>query len=483
MRIVQVVDGYRKGDGVSNVVAVLDEFLRAGYFETLTVSRQLVQGDIGSEAFGEDAVVFYHLAFQVDPLVRHLKCRKVLIFHNITPPELLEGADEEARIRVLAGWHDVAATGEYFDAAITFSEYSKNCLAGMGWDPERLCVLPLMVRFGRLAAQPSGEVLARYADGAANILFTGRVYPNKKQEDAIAAFAAYQRKYRKDARLFLVGGVAGGNYYPSLLAYAKRLGVADDVIFPGHVPLAEYVAYYRMADLYLCMSAHEGFCIPLVEAMYFGIPIVAYHGTAVPDTLGGGGVLVGTRDPGAVAEVMDRVLGDGAYRQEILARQAERLEELRPERLERQYAKALEGILGKLATGHRKFARETEGDTEYRFSLLGGLSGQLDSLMGKKGTCVVCGAGAAGMRLYAQLRGSYGEGRLVLCDSYKAGSREGEFGCDIVSLEEASSRRDAIFIVSAQDRRPAFEIASCLVGNGVAKDRILFYDKMSNRVS
>ncbi|HCT91257.1 MAG TPA: hypothetical protein DF613_07750, partial [Lachnospiraceae bacterium] len=247
MRIVQVVAGYKKGDGVGNAVAAMDEFLKKNGYGTQICSRQLEYEDIDSEMFGKDTVVFYQLALLADPVIKHLKCRKVLVFQNITDPELLEGTDGERRVLCSAGLYDAAKTAGYFDAAITCSQYSKKCLVDMGWNPKDITVLPIMVRFDYLSMAPAKEIIEKYRDDNVNILFTGRVYPNKKHEDIIAAFAAYKKRYCTNARLFLVGGIAEGDYYPSLLAYAEKLGISEDVVFTGHVPFREYLAYYHIA--------------------------------------------------------------------------------------------------------------------------------------------------------------------------------------------------------------------------------------------
>lgn len=489
MKIVQVVDGYKKGDGVGNVVAAMDEFFKKNGYKTGICNRQLEYEDIDSEMFGRDTIVFYHLALLTDPVLKHLRCKKVLVFHNITEPDLLEGTDEEKRIWCSAGLFDTAKTMNYFDIAITFSEYSKKCLMDMGWRPKDIFVLPILVRFSHFSLEPSKEIIEKYRNGSVNILFTGRVYPNKKQEDVIAAFAAYREQYHKNAKLFLVGSIGGGNYYPSLLAYAEKLGVSEDVVFPGHVSFSEYLAYYHIADMYLCMSAHEGFCIPLVEAMYFNIPIIAHASTAVPDTLAGSGILVHTRDPEMVARTMNMVLKNNTYRQEIIDGQNIRQEQLLPEVLEEQYLKILDGIIDRLSilnrfdTDDSSCGSAERGSGKYLFSLVNNILEQIEHRSAYRERYVVYGAGAAGTRLYKELKRRCPEGKLVLCDSYRAGDHDAETGCEIVSPEEAVRLgKEGSFIISIQDKRILLEIASFLMERGVEKEQILIYDKLNNQI-
>lgn len=481
MKIVQVVDGYKKGDGVGNVVASLDEFLKRNNVETQICNRQLDYEDIESELFGKDIIVFYHLALLMDPVIQYLECKKVLIFHNITEPELLAGADDEKRMWCSAGLYDSSKTAEYFDLAITFSDYSKNCLIHMGWNEEKIFVLPILVRLNQFSMKPSKEIIGKYKDDSVNILFTGRVYPNKKQEDLIAAFAAYKRNYQKKAKLFLVGSIAPGNYYPSLLAYAEKLGVSEDIIFSGFVSFEEYLAYYHIADIYLCMSAHEGFCIPLVEAMYFELPILACPDTAVPDTLAGSGILLKSRNPEYVAGKINELVLDEEYRQKIIDEQNIRKKQLLPEQLEEQYLSKLKIILSKLEKEKRNLKDKV--DNEYSFSLIHDLHVQIERRMKNSEKYVIYGAGAAGTRVFMALKRYVKEDKLVLCDSYKAGSFDRGLGCEIISPDQAVDKyRYGIFIISVQDKRLMIDIIISLLEKGIAKEHLLIYDKLSNQI-
>ena len=114
----------------------------------------------------------------------------------------------------------------------------------------------------------------------------------------------------KRQRLFFVGKYAGMEaYYEQLKRYVEALDLKD-VYFTGHIKFDEILAYYRTADVFVCMSEHEGFCVPLVEAMYFGVPIVAYDSSAIADTLGNGGILTEDKDPKLVAEIINRLVQD-----------------------------------------------------------------------------------------------------------------------------------------------------------------------------
>jgi glycosyltransferase involved in cell wall biosynthesis len=157
----------------------------------------------------------------------------------------------------------------------------------------------------------------------------GRIIPNKRIDDLIRTFAVYQRYLEPRSRLLLVGDHRGHErYYDRLQEMVRRLRL-DEVVFTGHVDDDELLACYSVADVFLCLSEHEGFCVPLLEAMTFGIPVLAYDAGAVAETLRGGGVLLKDKRPEAVAEVVQAVRADPALRRAVLATQERALREVR----------------------------------------------------------------------------------------------------------------------------------------------------------
>ena len=173
----------------------------------------------------------------------------------------------------------------------------------------------------------------------------GRIAPNKKQEDVIRAFYYYKRNVNRKSRLILVGNYAGmEKYYYKLRNYVDELKLAD-VIFTGSIPFDEILAYYHLADLFLCMSEHEGICVPLVEAMYFDVPVLAYASSAIPSTLGGSGVLLKEKDPVLAGEMMHCILSDEALRQQILQKQRKRLQDFSFESVRALFEKQIHTFL------------------------------------------------------------------------------------------------------------------------------------------
>ncbi|MEO7275542.1 MAG: glycosyltransferase, partial [Vicinamibacterales bacterium] len=183
--------------------------------------------------------------------------------------------------------------------------------------------------FVHLDVPPDRRLAAAFDDGWTNVMFVGRVIPNKKFENVIRAFHAYRTRHNPRARLLLVGSHSGFERYLAMLqSLVARLGTPD-VHFLGHVTNEELTALYDVADLFLCASEHEGFCVPIIEAFHKGVPVLAYAATAVPSTMDGGGVLYETTDGFAIARLMDAVLDDHRLEEAIVASQDAALARLR----------------------------------------------------------------------------------------------------------------------------------------------------------
>jgi len=281
---------------------------------------------------GDDFLFFHHsIGSEVCDYVRSLPVRLILIYHNITPPEYFKGVDAHIYKQMVRGRKQLEGLKDHVLLALADSEFNRQELLKVGYD--RTGVLPLPFDVQRYQAPSSEEVMKRFGDGSVNLLFVGRVAPNKRQEDVIKVFYYYKR-INPRSRLLLVGSSwdPGGVYLKWLQGLVAYLGLAD-VHFCGHVPLEELVAYYRLVDLFLCMSEHEGFSKPLLESMYFGVPIVAYSSTAVPHTLGDSGILINEKRYDVIAELIELLVTDKTLRQKIVAKQRERLQEFEKEKV------------------------------------------------------------------------------------------------------------------------------------------------------
>ena len=273
-----------------------------------------------------------------------MHCRKVMVYHNITPPQFFEEYSVKAAQLCQNGLEGASYLADKVDYCLAVSEYNKQDLIRMGYTCP-IDVLPILIPFDDYAKTPSQQVIDRYSDGYTNLIFTGRIAPNKRQEDVIRAFYDYKKFYNPKSRLILVGGHNGmERYYHRLKSYINALEL-EDVVFPGHIKFDEILAYYKIADVFLCQSEHEGFCVPLVEAMYFDVPVVAYDSSAIAGTLGGGGFLLKDKNPVETAGVINRVVTDEALRTQIIKNQQARLADFDHKVIEAQFKMYLDTFI------------------------------------------------------------------------------------------------------------------------------------------
>lgn len=158
--------------------------------------------------------------------------------------------------------------------------------------------------------------------------------------------SVYRRLYDPKARLHLVGSPLGERYAPALAAFVHELGLDDAVTVTGSLSGGGLEAYYRAADVFVCASDHEGFCVPLVEAMGHGVPVVAYGVTAVPETVAGAGLVLPTKEPLHFAAAVARVMGDRALRDRLAAAAARRVEDLAVDRSAARFVGLVRAAVG-----------------------------------------------------------------------------------------------------------------------------------------
>ena len=250
--------------------------------------------------------------------------RMVLIYHNITPAEHFIGLRTPLARLCFEGRRELRAYVPRCDLALGDSEYNRAELEAMGFP--RTGVLPVVPDFSHLDVAPDPLLARAFDDGWTNILFVGRLMPHKCIHDLVRFFHAYRRTYNPRSRLLLVGAYDGfKTYLGSVGELIARLRVPD-VHFIGHVSNEQLTALYDVADVFLSASEHEGFCVPLVESFYKGIPVVAFAAAAVPATMDGSGVLYEHKDPRHVAALLHAVVSDRALEEEIVRGQDDALD-------------------------------------------------------------------------------------------------------------------------------------------------------------
>jgi glycosyltransferase involved in cell wall biosynthesis len=288
---------------------------------------------------GDVVILHYALPSRMSADLRAFPGRRVLLHHNVTPPEFFVPWDPEM-VRICAlGREQVAGLRGDVDLALADSEFSRRELEEMGF--ARTGVLPIFLDLERYREPPSPVLLRQLDDERTNLLFVGRLAPNKRQEDLIRLASLYKRFISPAVRLVLVGRYprrATGHgeplrahYLDALQALAYEEGLTpEEVMFAGHTDHADLLACYAAADVFVSMSEHEGFGVPLVEAMLMGVPVLARRAAAVEWTLGEGGVTFEGRDLAGVAEMARLLATGGDLRSKVLAAQERRLSAFTP---------------------------------------------------------------------------------------------------------------------------------------------------------
>jgi glycosyltransferase involved in cell wall biosynthesis len=231
-------------------------------------------------------------------------------YHNITPAAFFERWEPGMAVYLRAGRRQLRELAPRAQLAFADSSYNAAELDALGF--EHTGVVPILFDRDDLHTEIDAATRDRLAreriEGSSTWLFVGQVAPHKAQHDIVKALAMYRRLFDPNARLRLVGFPLSKAYVEAVEHYVADLGLTGAVELAGSVPDAVLGAYFATADVYVCLSEHEGFCVPLLEAMHHGVPVVAYATGAVPETLGAGGLLLARKDPLTVATAVARVV-------------------------------------------------------------------------------------------------------------------------------------------------------------------------------
>jgi glycosyltransferase involved in cell wall biosynthesis len=275
-----------------------------------------------------------------------LRARKLVDYHNVTPHEFFDAWAPEISGLLVSGRHQLDDVAPVVRGGIADSHYNELELQRAGC--AETAVVPVLVDVGRGSGVVDEALVAelRRTKRGADWLFVGRLAPNKAQHELVKVFARFRRSFDAGARLWLVGGESSVHYRVALERLIADAGLRDAVLLVGSIGDAELGAYYEAADVFVCVSEHEGFCVPVLEAMAHDLPVVARATTAVPETVGDAGLLVAA---GAAAETVAvavaRVLGDPTARDALVAAGRRRVEHFSLPRSKARLLRALEPML------------------------------------------------------------------------------------------------------------------------------------------
>lgn len=335
MRIHQLCARMEYGDAVSNHVLEIHRTLEEWNYESRVFAetrdefgKNMAFPDAQYQEFinNRDDILIYHYSIYTPNirLYKRSKNRKILIYHNITPPEFFEPYDTGVAGLLRLG-REAIKDLNICDIAVGDSDFNRKELIDLGFKPERTFVLPIFVNYHRLI-----EKAEKYAKEKEHedfrIIFVGRIVPNKKIEDLIRAFYYYKTCVNPLSSLVVVGASWIEKYDEELRWLVDSFRLSEAVQITGRVSEERLASIYASGNLFLSMSEHEGFCVPLVESMAFGIPILAYSSSAVTETLGGAGVIFREKIFPMIGEMIEIIREYPNLREKIVSAEKERLE-------------------------------------------------------------------------------------------------------------------------------------------------------------
>jgi glycosyltransferase involved in cell wall biosynthesis len=360
-RIAILTPSITSGDAVSNDVVGMYRVLQKRGFETrvfaeswtLRFPRISPPQKIASFLKKPSDILIYHYSRGWDPglqLLQEINCQTVVRYHNVTPPEFFARYNSDLAAMCLAGRQQLNPIAHAnCDRYLSASYYNMRELVSEGASESRSFVVPPFHHIDRLLSiEAERKLLDAYGDAKTNICMVGRVTPNKSHPALIEAFAAYHHDYNNQSRLLIVGKEETRlkNYSPLLREMANRLKIRGAVIFTGEVSDEALKAYYQSAHAFMMTSEHEGFCVPLIEAMAMGVPIVAYSSSAIPETVAEAGIVWDERNPYLLAETINSLVTNKPIGAALSLKGRHRYEEhFTNEKIEETFLNAMSGVL------------------------------------------------------------------------------------------------------------------------------------------
>jgi len=343
MKIHQFATSLTYGDAISDEMLEIQAVLREEGFESEIFVRffdprmaKFMHDYKEYKKFSSpDNVVIFHFSIgsPVSKMVFRIPDKKIMIYHNITPYDYFLDYHRILARECYKGRLEIRLFADKVDLALGDSDFNRKELENVGY-PET-GVLPLLLNYSKFDKADDPVTQQIFSNGKFTLLFVGRVIPNKKFEDTIKAFFYYKRYFNNESQLILAGDYRGQErYYSALCSLIDNLGV-EDVFFTGHIDFPELAAFFKIADVYLSMSEHEGFGVPLLEAFYNRIPVVAYAAGAVEETMNSGGILLRDKDFLKTAVVLNKLEKNEPFRDNVLDNQIKALEKYKRENVSR----------------------------------------------------------------------------------------------------------------------------------------------------
>jgi len=331
MIVEQFLPAFHYGDAIGNSTLALHEYLLKKGIESKIISLTI---DENMEEFAthfkdykenENSIKILHFAIpsELTDFFLRINGKKVMIYHNITPPEFfIDFSDNLVRFTI-EGRRHLERLNNCFDLSIGDSNYNVEELKDLNF--KNVKKIPLMINLDEYKQDFNKPFFDLVKDDRKNIIFVGRISPNKKIEDLIKVLFYYKKYISPSVRLIITGKTNSlPKYFQAVRDLASRfLLTSEDILFTGHIPFDELLSVYKLGDVFLSMSEHEGFCLPLIESSFFKVPVVAFNAGAVSETLNGSGLIFNDKKTELVAGLLENVINDEQIRKEMQKKQEE----------------------------------------------------------------------------------------------------------------------------------------------------------------
>jgi glycosyltransferase involved in cell wall biosynthesis len=345
MIVEQFLPAFHYGDAIGNSALCLHEYLTEQGIDSRIIGLTIDENMRDKGTFFDDykenpaslKILHYAIPSQLTDFFLQAKGKKIMVYHNVTPSYFFADYSENLVRFTDEGRKHLERLSDCFDISIAVSDYNAGELRDLNFNNVK--VFPLMIRLDDYAKPHSPAYYNLLKDERKNIIFVGRVTPNKKIEDLIKTLFFYKKYISPSIRLIVAGNPATlPKYFHAVRDLASRFYLSsDDIVFTGHIRFDELLSVFKLGDLYLSMSEHEGFCLPLIESCYFQIPIIAYDACAISETLRGAGMLVKEKNYEYIAALAEQVMCDDTLNKKLKELEKQRIKEYRadakPEKL------------------------------------------------------------------------------------------------------------------------------------------------------
>jgi glycosyltransferase involved in cell wall biosynthesis len=353
MEIHQFHASVAPGDAITNGMFLIKEILTKLGFNSEIFAQHIPRELSGKvKHFSkyiskpENILLIHHsMGHDLDNWLKRLKEKtKILVFHNITPPHYFK--DEFLRKYAEKGFEQLSLLSKLCSHCICDSEINKELLIRKyNWKEKQIQVIPLIFDFAKFCKLKVDKQIIEKFKNSLNILFVGRIARNKNQHKLIEVFS-YFNKVHTNANLILVGSITDNFYFHELQKQIKELQLSNKVHFLGKVNDNTLLSTYKIADIFLCLSEHEGFGVPILEAFYHYIPTVAlnYPGSNIKYTMAGGGVLLEKYEPKRIAALLSVIIKNRDLRREIITTQENALKKFEKQTIVKKFINFLQNI-------------------------------------------------------------------------------------------------------------------------------------------